>query len=72
MEELAKQFIGKDCLIYTVTGESVSVKGTVTEVKDGWLVVENDGNRQIVNLEYITRIQEWPRNAKGKKKSVLC
>lgn len=71
MEELATKFIGKDCLIYTVASESISVKGTVMEVKDGWLVVEEDGNQQIVNMEYVTRIREWPRNAKGKKKSVF-
>lgn len=71
MEELAKRFIGKECLVYTISGESVSVKGTVLEVTDGWLVVEEGGDQQIVNLEYVTRIREWPRNAKGKKKSVF-
>ena len=26
---------------------------------------------EAVNLEYITRIREWPRNANGKKKQIF-
>lgn len=71
MEELAKSFIGKDCLIYTVASDSVSVKGTVKEVINGGILVECDGNTEALNLEYVTRIREWPRNSKGKKKTVF-
>lgn len=71
MKELAQKFIGKDCLIYTISSEYESIKGTITEVSDSGLLVENNGNMQAVNLEYITRIQEWPKNSKGKKKTVF-
>lgn len=71
MKELAKKFIGKDCLIYTVISDNIMVKGTITEVSDGGLIIKNDGNMQAVNLEYITRIREWPKNTKGKKKTVF-
>lgn len=72
MEELAKQFIGKECLIYTVASDSVCVKGTVKDVSGGGILVEYEGNTEALNLEYVTRIREWPRNAKGKKKTVFC
>lgn len=72
MRELAKRFIGKECLVYTMASESTAVKGTVTEVSDSGLLVENDGHVQAVNLEYVVRIQEWPRNAKGKKKQIFA
>lgn len=72
MHELAKRFIGKECLVYTMASESTAVKGTVTEVSDSGLLVENDGHVQAVNLEYVVRIQEWPRNAKGKKKQIFA
>lgn len=71
VKALAEKFIGKECLVYTITSETNSIKGTITEVSDSGLLIEYNGNLQAVNLEYITRIQEWPRNAKGKKKSIF-
>lgn len=71
MKELAKNFIGKDCLVYTVANDSSSVKGVIKEVTENGLLIENGGNLQAVNLEYVTRIREWPRNAKGKKKTIF-
>lgn len=71
MKELAERFIGKECLVYTVSGGSEMVKGTVTEVTDGGVLIENNGSIEVVNLEYITRIREWPRSSKGKKKAVF-
>ena len=32
MEELARQFIGKECIIYTVTSTDSSIQGTVKDV----------------------------------------
>ena len=71
MKELAKQFIGKECIIYTVTGTDSVIKGTVKEVTDGGIVVEKKDGAEAVNLEYVTRIREWPRNSKGKKKQIF-
>lgn len=71
MEELARRFIGKECIIYTVTSTDSSIQGTVKDVTDGGIVLEKDGNVEAVNLEYVTRIREYPRNAKGKKKTIV-
>lgn len=71
MEELARQFIGKECIIYTVTSTDSSIQGTVKDVTDGGIVLEKDGNVEAVNLEYVTRIREYPRNAKGKRKTIV-
>ena len=71
MKELAKQFIGRECLIYTMMSSDSSIRGTVKEVTDGGIIVENKEGTEAVNLEYITRIREWPRNAKGKKKQIF-
>lgn len=68
MKALAQNFIGKECLVYTVASDSNAVKGTVKEVTDSGLLIESDGGLQAVNLEYVTRIREWPKDAKGKKK----
>lgn len=71
METLAKQFIGKECIIYTVTDTSAAIQGTLKEVTDGGLILENKEGLQAINLEYITRIREYPRNSKGKKKAIV-
>ena len=72
MENLAKQFIGKECVIYTITSNDGSVQGTIKDVSDGGILIEDPFKQlQAVNLEYVTRIREYPRNKKGKKKSVI-
>lgn len=71
MKELAEQFIGKDCIVYTVTGSDGTIKGTIKEVSDSGMIIERADGKEAVNLEYVTRIREWPRNAKGKKKQIF-
>ena len=71
MKELAKQFIGKECMVYTVASDSNAVYGTITEITDNGLLIEKDGNLQAVNLEFVTRIREWPRKKNGKKKEIV-
>ncbi len=72
MEALARQFIGKECLLYTVTEVSGSVQGTIKEVNGSGLLLEDaQGQLQAINLEFVTRIREFPRNKKGKKKSII-
>lgn len=70
MTELIERYIGKECLIYTCASSS-QIEGTVISCKDGWVEVERNGQRDIVNCDYIIRIREYPKNKKGKKKSVV-
>ena len=70
MKELAKQFIGEECIIYTVTSNDGSVQGVIKEIDDGGIVIErNSGEREIVNLDFVTRIRQYPRKKNGKKKA---
>lgn len=71
MKELAEKFIGKECLVYTIASNSESVNGVITEVTDNGILIDYKGNLTAVNLEYVTRIREWPRTAKGKKRSFM-
>lgn len=71
MIELAKQFEGKDCIVYTVTGSDGIIKGKLKEVSDGGIIIERADGTEAVNLEYVIRIREWPRNSKGKKKTIF-
>lgn len=71
MEELAKRFLNKKCIIYTIIGESTNVQGVIKEVNSGAILVECPDGLQGINLEYVTRIREYPRNKKGKEKSFV-
>lgn len=72
MKELAKQLIGKECIIYTITSNDSSISGVIKEVCDGGLIIERkSGEKEIINLDFITRIREYPRKKNGKKKEIV-
>ncbi len=70
MKELAKRFIDKECLLYSFDG-SHQYEGTIKEVTDGAILIEKEGKLEAVNLDFVIRIREYPRNKNGKKKSVV-
>jgi hypothetical protein len=69
MLELAKQFINKDCLIYSFDGNQY--KGIIKEASNGAILVDNNGTLEAINLDFVIRIREYPKNKNGKKKSVV-
>ncbi len=70
MVELAKRFIGKDCIIYAFdSGHQYT--GVIKEVSDGAVLLEKGGTTEAINLDFVIRIREYPRDKKGKKKSVV-
>lgn len=72
MKELAKRFIGKECIIYTITSNDSSIQGVIEEIGDsGMTVKRNSGETEIINLEFVTRIREYPRKKNGKKKEII-
>ena len=72
MKELAKRFIGEECIIYTITSNDGSIQGIIKEIDDGGMVIErNSGEREIVNLDFVTRIRQYPRKKNGKKKDIV-
>ena len=68
MIELIKKFINKECLIYTINGTFI---GVITDVTSGGISINNGKNFEIVNIDYIIRIREYPKNKNGKKKSLV-
>ena len=72
MKELAKRFIGEECIIYTITSDDGSVQGVIKEVDDGGMVIEKkSGELEIINLDFVTRIRQYPRKKNGKKKGII-
>ena len=70
MIELAKRFIGKECLIYAFDSNHQFV-GIITEVTDGAILLEKDDTLEAINLDFVIRIREYPKKKNGKKKSVV-
>ena len=70
MIELAKMFIGKECVIYSFDSNH-QFMGTIKEVTDGAILLEKNGKLEAINLDFVIRIREIPTNKKGKKKSVI-
>ena len=62
MKELAKRFIGEECIIYTITSNDGSVQGVIKEIDDGGMVIEKNS---------VTRIRQYPRKKNGKKKDIV-
>ena len=70
MKELAKRFIDKECVIYSFDS-SHQYDGIIKEVTDGAMLIEKEGKLEAINLDFVIRIREYPRNKNGKKKSVV-
>lgn len=70
MKELAKRFIDKECVISSFDGNH-QYEGIIKEVTDGAILVEKDGKIEALNLDFVIRIKEYPKNKKGKKKLVV-
>lgn len=70
MLELAKRFIGKECIINVFDG-SHQYTGVIKEVTDGAVLIERNGQLEAINLDFVLRIREYPVDKNGKKKSVI-
>ena len=68
MLELAKRFIGKECLVYTFNSQ---ITGVMKEVDGTAILLESNGTIEAVNLDFVVRIREYPKNKNGKKKQVV-
>lgn len=68
MLELAKKFLGKECIVYTFNSQ---LSGIIKEVSEGGILLAKGNTDEAVNFDFIVRIREYPRNKNGKKKSVI-
>ena len=69
MKELALRFLEKDCVIYSFNNQQF--EGVIKEVTDGAILIEKDEKLEAINLDFVVRIREYPKNKKGKRVSVV-
>ena len=68
MKDLAKRFIDKECVISCFNSQ---FDGVIKEVTNGAILIEKGGKTEAVNLDFVIRIKEYPKNKKGRKKSIV-
>ena len=66
MNELVRNYVGKHCVISTMgSGFDGNYMGFIREIQENWLLVESKKGTDIINLDYVVRIQELPLKKKG-------
>ena len=67
-----KENVVEECIIYTIASNDGSIQGVIKEIDDGGMVIErNSGGWEIVNLDFVNRIRQYPRKKNGKKKDIV-
>ena len=72
MSEVIKRFVGKKCIITTM---NEIVTGVIDAVEDNCIIVSPTGNvvgTEIISIDYISRVREYPKNKNGKEKSIIA
>ena len=62
MNEMIRQLLGKRCVVCLDGGFGGSLTGVLERLEDNWLSVRTgkNGALELVNLDYVNRIQELP------------
>jgi len=58
VDEVIRDFIGKECVIYTAIAQ---INGEIVLYSDKWIKVKKDDMYQLVNCDHINRIKEVKR-----------
>jgi len=66
--EVIKNFIGKDCIMSTF---QTQITGVIESIEDNWVIIRVGEQIEIINIDYISRIREYPLKKNGKKKMIV-
>lgn len=66
--EIIKSYIGKECILYTF---QTQVSGIIESVEENWISIRVENKLELINIDYVTRIREFPLKKNGKKKLVV-
>lgn len=70
IEEALQRFVEdkEDCIIYTENGSTIIAR--ILEIGDGFIIIDEKDSESVVNIEHVFRVRSYPKNEKGKKKSI--
>ena len=58
MSDSLRRFVGKECIVWVMGMSGGAVSGLVEAVEDNWLLVRSKGKTEMINVDFISRIQE--------------
>lgn len=58
----------EECVIYI---EGAMIIARVLEIGDGFIVVDEKDSESVINIDHIIRVRTYPKNEKGKKKTIF-
>lgn len=61
---LLSGFIGKNCIIKG----SESIVGEIKNIENNWMEIQTKQGKEILNIDFIERIKEYPVKKGGKPK----
>lgn len=59
-QELLVGFIGKTCIIKA----SETIQGEIVRIEGNWMEIETKQGKELLNIDFIERIQEYPFHKK--------
>lgn len=70
IEEALQRFVDEkeECVIYV---EGAMIIARVLEIGDGFIRVDEKDSESVINIQHIIRVRTYPKNEKGKKKSIF-
>ena len=57
--------------VFKILSRFFKVNGVIKEVSNSAILIQNGETLEAVNLDFVIRIREFPKNKKGKKKSIV-
>lgn len=71
IEEALQRFVDEkeECIIYLDNTQMIIAR--VLEIGDGFIIIDEKDSESVVNIEHIVRVRTYPKNDKGKKKSIF-
>lgn len=71
MNELISGFVGKDCIVYISASSGTSINSVITSLNENWITVRASGIDEVINLDYVIRVKEYPVGKNGKRKKIV-
>lgn len=69
IEDALQRFVEdkEECIIYV---EGAMIIARVLEIGDGFIRIDEKDSESVINIDHIVRVRTYPKNEKGKKKTV--
>ena len=61
----------KESIVYIAASRGTSINGVITSLNENWITVRASGIDEVINLDYVIRVKEYPVGKNGKRKKIV-